>query len=62
MHTQNGESQCRLNAGAGGPHETSGLWCYVLHRTFMVLGGVMTDGNFTASVEALDVTAASPQW
>lgn len=55
-------SQCRLYAGAGGPPETPGLWCCVLHRTLLVLGGVVTDGNFTASVETLDVTAASPQW
>jgi hypothetical protein len=34
----------------------------VLHRVLMVIGGVATDMNFTASVEALDVTAASPQW
>lgn len=32
------------------------------HKMLMVIGGVATDGNFTASVETLDVTAASPQW
>lgn len=35
---------------------------YSCNRTFMVLGGVDAAGNFTASVETLDVEAAQPAW
>jgi hypothetical protein len=31
-------------------------------RTMMVIGGVDPEGNFTATVEVMDVKAADPQW
>jgi hypothetical protein len=52
--------QLRLTRGIAQLFQYICVW--IFRRTMMVVGGVDPEGNFTATVETLDVTAATPQW